>query len=261
MEALALALGWLGGGVVNWLADSLPRYRRPVRPRCPHCGAPRRGIAWLGLLEGLSGSRCRYCRAPRGARPWVVELFSAAFAVWLFQRDPRLDVFAPGLLVGLVFLLIAVIDIEHRLVLRIVVVPSAVLLGILGALQPNRGPVKVLLGGAAGFFILWLMYLLGLAFSRWMARRRGAPLEEVAFGFGDVMLGGLIGLVVGWPGILIAVVTGVLLAGLFSMVYLATMFLRRRYAVFTAIPYGPFLLLGACLVYYGGRTALEVLIA
>lgn len=254
------AVGLLGGAAVNWLADSLPVFRRPVRPRCPHCGAPRRPRAWLGVLEALSGARCLFCGTSRGARPWVVELLSAAFALWLFERGPSLPVFLPGLLVGLVFLLIAVIDIEHRLILRIVAIPSAVVLGLIGALQPNRGPLKVLLGGVAGFLILWLMYLLGLAFSRWMSRRRGTPLEEVAFGFGDVMLGGLIGLVVGWPGVVIAVFTGVLLAGIFSLGYIGFMFLRGRYAVFTAIPYGPFLLLGACLVYYGGRTALEALL-
>jgi leader peptidase (prepilin peptidase)/N-methyltransferase len=254
------ALGWLGGGLVNWLADALPIYRRPVRPRCHRCGGPRGPMAWLGLLDAASGSVCRYCGARRGARAWLVELACAAFAVWMYLRDPSLAVFLPGLLVGLVFLLIAVIDIEHRLILRIVALPSAVLLGVIGALQPNRGPVKVLLGGVAGFLILWLMYLLGLAFSRWMARRRGAPLEEVAFGFGDVMLGGLIGLVVGWPGVIIAVVTGVLLAGVFSLGYLGLMILRRRYSTFTPIPYGPFLLAGAGLVYYGGRTALETLI-
>jgi prepilin signal peptidase PulO-like enzyme (type II secretory pathway) len=119
--------------------------------------------------------------------------------------------------------------------------------------------MKVLVGGLAGFLILWVMYLLGLAFSRWLARRRGAPLDEVAFGFGDVMLGGLIGLVVGWPGIVIAVVTGILLAGAYSLGYLLFMALLRRYAAFTAIPYGPFLLLGASLVYYGGRAAFESL--
>jgi leader peptidase (prepilin peptidase)/N-methyltransferase len=168
-------------------------------------------------------------------------------------------VYLPGLLVGLVFLLIAVIDVEHRLILRVVVIPSAVVLGLVGSLQPTRGPMKVLLGGLAGFLILWVMYLLGLAFSRWLARRRGAPLDEVAFGFGDVMLGGLIGLVVGWPGIVIAVVTGILLAGAYSLGYLLFMALLRRYAAFTAIPYGPFLLLGASLVYYGGRAAFESL--
>jgi leader peptidase (prepilin peptidase)/N-methyltransferase len=257
---VAAALGWLGGGAINWLADSLPTYRRPALLRCPHCDAPRRPVAWLGLVDAMTGSHCRYCGAGRGARPWVVELLSLALAVWLQQRQPGIAVFVPALLVGLVFLLIAVIDIEYRLVLRIVVVPSAALLAVIGALQPNRGPVKVLLGGAAGFLILWVMYLLGLAFSRWMARRRGTPLDEVAFGFGDVMLGGLIGLVVGWPGVIIAVVTGVLLAGVFSLGYVAVMILRRSYSSFTPIPYGPFLLAGACLVYYGGRTALESLI-
>src|SRR3972149_3035578 len=220
------------------------------------------GCRRAGLAGGGRRRRGGRLPAPRRAppRPWVIELVSAALAVWLVRRDPILVAFLPGLLGGLVFLLIAAIDIEHRLILRVVAVPSAVVLGVIGALQPPRGPVKVLLGGAAGFLILWLMYLLGLAFSRWMSRRRGTPLEEVAFGFGDVMLGGLIGLVVGWPGVIIAVLTGVLLAGAFSLIYLVVLFLRRRYSAFTAIPYGPFLLLGACLVYYGGRTALEALI-
>src|SRR3972149_851506 len=205
-------------------------------------------------MDALAGA------ARRGARPLVIEVVSAALAVWLIRRDPSLATFLPGLLVGLVFLLIAAIDIEHRLILRVVAAPSAVVLGVIGALHPARGPVKVLLGGAAGFLILWLLYLLGLAFSRWMSRRRGTPLEEVAFGFGDVMLGGLIGLVVGWAGGGIAGLARVRLAGAFSLIYLVVLFLRRRYSAFTAIPYGPFLLFGACLVYYGGRTALEALI-
>ena len=56
MDGLVVAaLGWLGGGAVNWLADSLPIYRRPVRPRRPRCGAPRRTAAWLGLIDALTG--------------------------------------------------------------------------------------------------------------------------------------------------------------------------------------------------------------
>ncbi|HMK08967.1 MAG TPA: prepilin peptidase [Anaerolineales bacterium] len=258
---LVAALGCLAGAAVNWLADVLPVHRRLVRPRCPACHGPRPPSSWLGLLDAFGGGRCRYCGRRRGLRPPLTELVSAGFAVWLYARQPHPPPFLAGWLVGIVFLLIAVIDIEHRLILRLVVIPAALVLGVLGALQPGRGPVKVLLGGVAGFLLLWLMYLLGLAFSRWMARRRRAALDEVAFGFGDVLLGGLIGLVVGWPGVIIAVVTGVILAGVFSLGYLAYMSLRRRYSAFTAIPYGPFLLLGACLVYYGGRTALEALMS
>jgi leader peptidase (prepilin peptidase)/N-methyltransferase len=74
------------------------------------------------------------------------------------------------------------------------------------------------------------------------------------------MLGGLIGLIVGWPGVIIAVLTGVLLAGVFSIGYIGWMVLRGRYNAFTPIPYGPFLVMGAALVYFGGRTALEGLV-
>ncbi len=75
----------------------------------------------------------------------------------------------------------------------------------------------------------------------------------MAFGFGDVTLAGLIGLVVGWPAVVLALLVGILAAGVFSLGYLLVMLARRRYTAFTAIPYGPFLILGASLVFYGGK--------
>lgn len=248
----------LAGTAVNVLADSLPRTRRPDRSRCLQCGAPRPWLGWIAILTVLFGRwRCSYCGEGRGLRPVVVEVVSVGFGLWLWGREPDLAVFLPGLLIAWIFLLIAVIDIEHRLILRVVVLPSSLVVLLLSALQPWRGAAKTLLGGVAGFLLLWLMYLLGIVISRWIGRRRGASLDEVAFGFGDVMLGGLLGLAVGWPGVVIAVVIGILAAGLFSLAYLLVMLLRRNYTPYTAIPYGPFLLLGAAVVYYGGRTALE----
>jgi leader peptidase (prepilin peptidase)/N-methyltransferase len=261
MGLFVAAFGLLGGSVVNWLADALPATRRPTRPRCAHCGAPRQRRAWSGVVEAFfAAGRCAYCGGKRGSRAWIIELTGLAFAVFLYRRDGDPVVFIPGLLVGLLFLLIAVIDLEHRLILQVVVFPSAALVVLASFFQPARGPAKTLSGGLAGLIILWAMYLLGIAFSRWIARRRGSPLDEVAFGFGDVMLGGLIGLIVGWPGVIIAVITGVLVAGVFSIAYVGWMLLRGKYSAFAPIPYGPFLLVGAALVYYGGRTALEGLI-
>ncbi len=190
----------------------------------------------------------------------LVEAFSAGAAVWLVGRTSDPGALLAGAVVGFVFLLITVIDIEHRLILRVVALPGAAVVGLLGMLDPARGPVKTLAGGAVGFLLLWGMYLLGLAFSHWRSGKRGEASDEVAFGFGDVMLGGLIGLVVGWPGILLAVVFGILLAGAASLVYLVGMLALRRYTPLAAIPYGPFLILGASIVYYGGRSALETLL-
>ncbi|HSR49114.1 MAG TPA: A24 family peptidase [Anaerolineales bacterium] len=258
---MVLILGILAlaaGAGINILADDLPARRRLSGPHCRYCGAPRPPLGWSAIVSFFArADRCAYCASRRGFRPLIVELASVGLALWLFVRNPDPNVFIPALLVGLIFLLIAVVDIEHRLILRVVVAPAAVLFLVLGSIQPARGPLKTVLGGIAGFVILWLMYLLGILIARWIARRRGQALEEVAFGFGDVMLGGLLGLVVGWPGILIAIVLGVLAAGIFSIGYIGVMLLRRRYTPYMPIPYGPFLLIGASVVYFGGRTALE----
>lgn len=262
MVLIVAIVALVAGAGINLLADVLPARRKPTRPRCRHCTASRPWPAWIAIVSiFVGGDRCAYCASGLGVRPVAVELTSVGLGVWLFLRDPDPIVFLPALLVGLTFVLIAVIDIEHRLILRVVVAPAAVLFLAIGSLQATRGPVKTALGGIAGFAILWLMYLLGILLSRWIARRRGQALEEVAFGFGDVMLGGLIGLVVGWPGILVAVVLGVLAAGIFSLGVLGVKLVQRRYTPYMPIPYGPFLLIGASVVYFGGRAALVRLMA
>jgi Flp pilus assembly protein protease CpaA len=140
-----------------------------------------------------------------------------------------------GTAVGFVFLLITVIDIEHRLIPHVVVVPSALVLGLMQAVDPSRGPVKTALGGVAGAASFYVLYLLGEAFARALARARGRSLDEVAFGFGDVTLAGLIGLIVGWPAVVLALLVGILAAGLFSLAYVLVMLARRRYTAFTPI--------------------------
>jgi prepilin signal peptidase PulO-like enzyme (type II secretory pathway) len=158
-----------------------------------------------------------------------------------------------AMLVVWVFLLITIMDVEHRLILHAVSLPAAALLGVLSALDPAHGLVKTLLGGSAGFGIVLLLFLFGGLFARWISHWRGQPLEEVAFGFGDVTLSAVIGLVVGWPGVILALFIGILAAGAFSLLYMLIQLLRRRYSPYMPFPYGPFLILGALLVYIGGR--------
>ncbi len=177
-------------------------------------------------------------------------------ALLIFHADPTPWAFWPSFLVASVFLLIMVIDIEHRLILHIVSVPAAVAIGLLGTLDPNRGLSKTLLGGLAGFGIVFGFFLLGGVLARLLARLRGQVLEEVAFGFGDVTLAGVIGLAVGWPGVVLAILLGVFAAGVYSFGHILVTLLLHRYSPFHAIPYGPFLILGAALVYFGGRELL-----
>jgi prepilin signal peptidase PulO-like enzyme (type II secretory pathway) len=93
-----------------------------------------------------------------------------------------------------------------------------------------------------------------------MSRLRGSQIDEVAFGFGDVTLAGVIGLTVGWPGVLPALVLGIIAAGLFSFLFILGMMLRKKYNPFMPIPYGPFLVLGCLITYFGGKGLFTALI-
>jgi prepilin signal peptidase PulO-like enzyme (type II secretory pathway) len=159
----------------------------------------------------------------------------------------------------MIFVLITIIDVEHRLILHIVTGPSALIIGFLGVLDPGRGLQKTVEGGVVGFGAVLLLYLLGGLFARFVARSRGQALDEVAFGFGDVTLSGVIGLTVGYPGILMALFIGILAAGEYSLVYILYMIIRRKYQAFIPLPYGPFLILGASIVYFGGQPLIEAL--
>lgn len=258
MEILVGLLGWITAVAINALSDSLPYLRRPSLPRCPQCGKSRPLLSWSGLLARiLPAWRCAQCDQPRGYRSVVVELVSITGAILLYWRDPSAVVFWQGYLVGTVFLLIAIIDIEHRLILEVVSVPSMVIFGLIGIFDPARGMAKTLIGGAAGFCFILVMYLLGLLFARLMSRIRKTELDEIAFGFGDVMLAGVAGLVVGWSGIIVALLLAIFAAGTYSLIYMLIAMLRRRYSPFMAIPYGPFIILGAAFIYFGGAELLR----
>jgi leader peptidase (prepilin peptidase)/N-methyltransferase len=212
-------------------------------------------LAWSGLSAYLTGKQeCEYCATPIGYRAPIVEVAAILWPLVLYSIDPSPLFFWPTFLLSMYFLLIMVIDYEHRLILFVVTIPGAVVLAVVGLLDPSRGPEKTLLGGLVGFLAVFGLYLLGGLFARLVWRLRNQPIEEVAFGFGDVVLAGVIGLAVGYSGIILALVLGVLAGGIFSLGYLLVMVLRRRYQAFVPIPYSPFLILGGMFVYIGART-------
>ena len=257
MALIIALLGYFSGVVINALADSLPRSRRVELPVCLECGAPRQALAWSGLVAYASGRQdCEYCRTPRGYRAPIVEALATAWPLALFSIDPSPLFFWPTFLISMYFLLVMVIDYEHRLILFVVIIPAAIVLAILGSLDPSWGSAKTLLGGLVGFVAVFGLYLLGGLFARLIFRLRNQELEEVAFGFGDVMLAGVIGLAVGYPGIVLALLLGILAGGVFSLIYLVVMVARQRYTAFMPIPYSPFLIFGGMVVYIAGRAGL-----
>jgi leader peptidase (prepilin peptidase) / N-methyltransferase len=247
-------LGWLAGLFINYAADVLPLTRRFSQPVCLHCQSPFSWTAYLTLRA------CQNCGRRRSLRTWLVQILTtAAFVfVWLYPRNVL--AFPLAILVLIYFGIIAVIDLEHRLILHPTSLVGAVLGLIVGTYIHGYGQgdglllgvSMSLLGGLFGFGLMFLLYQLGTLVARFRARRMQAsgqaPDDEEALGGGDVYLAGVLGLMLGWPFIVRALVLGVLLGGLMSFLFILLLVVRRRYtsdALMTFIPYGPYFIIGA----------------
>lgn len=238
-----LALGWL----VNYLADVLPHTLRLGRPLClnPDCGAAFHWTDYL-LLR-----RCPKCARSRRLRTYVLLILTAAISIYIWLSPPKQLGFALGSVVLTYLLLVAVIDLEHRLILRPLSIAGLILAALVGIYV--RGWQSTLIGGAAGFGIMYLFYLLGVLFTRWRARRLGKANGEEALGSGDVTLATILGLLLGWPPIWFGLLLGILISGVIGLIIILALLLTRRYkthAFNVFIPYGPFFILSTFLLIY-----------
>jgi leader peptidase (prepilin peptidase) / N-methyltransferase len=252
---LVALIGILAGGVVNALADDLPHRRNPRLPHYPD-DTPRPPIAWLGLTAFLFGKRV----SPNGAKlswryPLTELLTSGLMVLTLYASDERqastLQIIF-WLIYMAILVLITVIDIEHRLILFKVINPTVVLVIIEALLTSENAPptlVNALIGGAAGYIIFFILFNGGAVFTYIMGKLRGQDIPEVAFGYGDVMLAGVSGLMLGWQPLIFSLFITVFLGAFGALIYIISRrFLGKRYSAFSAIPYGPYIVIGTLLM-------------
>lgn len=257
-------LGIVSGIVINRAADNLP-YDRALfaAPHCPHCNTPRKWIQQSGILAYLARrDKCPHCSAPLAARAPVVEIGAAILFAWLANRFP------PGLYLAAIcffsaaLILLAVIDLEYKLILNVLSLPLTVVAFIAAPLlygganaQFDAFPFQAywisFLGIVTGYALTLAIYYLGVLFLRMVNRGRAHKINTVAFGMGDVKLAGLLGALVGFPAIIYVLVYAILLGGVGALGFIVwRMVTRKSYSAFMAIPYGPYLILagGAFLI-------------
>lgn len=250
---ISIVLGVLSGALINLLADTLPYRMRPDAPRCHACHFSLRGSQVVTVWAFAVGQwRCAQCGAGLRWRRLTVEIASAALLAFVAQR---FGLTVRSLLLSLLLeclLLITVIDLEHRLILYVTVGPAAAAALAYSLFGTGRAwmaaLVPTLIGGAVGFGVFFGFYVLGFAYSALVARLRGQPLNEIAFGGGDVNLGGVVGLAVGWPAIVLSLFYTVLSGGVVAVLFMLVLHFRRQDWRFRPIPYGPFIVLAASVL-------------
>jgi leader peptidase (prepilin peptidase) / N-methyltransferase len=244
MEAVTFAgvLGAIVGSFLNVVTYRLPRRESLVTPasHCPNCGTPVKPydnipiLSWL-LLRG----HCRSCAEPISPRYPFVEALTAALCVGAVLVHHSASGVALSIALILIVVPAAMIDLEHRIIPNKLTALGAVLALAIGlTLDPSGEPSRLIAAGAAGGFLL----LAALAYPGGM-------------GMGDVKLAGVMGLFLGAavaPAILIALLTGVLLG--------AVIIARKgaQEGRKTAVPFGPFLALGALFAVFLGHQLVDV---
>jgi leader peptidase (prepilin peptidase)/N-methyltransferase len=242
----ALFVAALGGLVIgsflNVVAYRLPAGGSLLTPgsRCASCEHPVRPrdnipvVSWLRLH-----GRCRDCDAPISRRYPLVEAGTALLfvAVVAVHHDD-----ATKLVLGLVlvaFLVpLALIDLDTRLLPNKLTLPAAIAAIVLGTLIDPSGEPERLIAcvGAGGFFLV-----AALAYPRGM-------------GMGDVKLAGVLGLFLGREA------AAALFVGLLAGVVVGVVIIARkgsREGRKTAVPFGPFLALGAVVALLVGEQIVD----
>ena len=244
MQVIAFAgvLGALGGSFLNVVAYRLPRHESLVTPasHCTRCGTPVKPydnipiLSWL-LLRG----HCRTCAAPISIRYPLVEALTAALCVGAVLTHTSAAQIALSVALILIVVPAALIDLEYRIIPNRLTALGAVLALAIGlALDPAGEPERLIAGAAAGGFLL----IAALAYPGGM-------------GMGDVKLAAVMGLFLGRavaPAIMIALLAGVL----FGAVVMARKGAHEGRK--TAVPFGPFLALGAVAAVYAGQPLVDL---
>ncbi|MCK6578070.1 MAG: A24 family peptidase [Anaerolineae bacterium] len=251
----AALAGILLGGVVNILADDLPRRRIPIFPPRYPDGTPRPMSAWLGISAFLLGKRVTPSGSSLSWRYPLAELFTAGLFVLTLAAtadDPKMTqlqlVFWLAYMV--IFALITVIDLEHRLILFVVVIPAWGI-ALLDAATTNYGADfgQALIGGAVGFGVFFLLYLGGFLFVSISGTLRGHSTTEVAFGYGDVLLITLSGFMLGWQPLIPTMFLTVFLGALGALAWILSRSLSRTgYSLFTPLPYGQYIVIATIIL-------------
>jgi leader peptidase (prepilin peptidase)/N-methyltransferase len=235
-------MGAIFGSFLNVVAYRLPRHESIATPasHCTQCGTPVKPYDNIPILSYLLlRGHCRSCAAPISVRYPLVEALTGALCAGAVLAHSSAAAIALSIALILMVVPAALIDLEHRIIPNKITALGAVLALAIGlALDPSGEPGRLIAGAAAGGFLL----AAALAYPGGM-------------GMGDVKLAGMMGLFLGAavaPAILIALVSGVLLG--------AVVIARKgaRQGRKTAIPFGPFLALGALVGVFAGQPLVDV---
>jgi leader peptidase (prepilin peptidase) / N-methyltransferase len=247
-------LGAIVGSFLNVCIVRIPKGGSVVHPpsHCPGCKTAIRFYDNIPLLSYIALlGRCRACGEHISPRYFIVELLMASLAVILYYQFS----FSLAFLVSFVFvaalIVISFIDLDVRIVPDVIRLPGLIA-GLLFSVVARYGindpfelipsPLNALIGVLVGGG-----FLLALA---WVYE---AFTGVEGMGGGDIKLLAMIGAFLGWTSIPFTLLFASLTGSVIGIGFMIAKGVGRRFA----LPFAPFLCLGALLYLFFGNELIQ----
>ncbi|MEW6188688.1 MAG: prepilin peptidase [Actinomycetota bacterium] len=239
MGLVFFIFGLAVGSFLNVCIYRLPRKESIIFPNshCPHCGGVIKIYDNIPLVSYLLlKGRCRYCEGRISIQYPLVELLTGLLFLFCFLKFGPSTRFLSASFFTSILLLVAAIDLKHKIIPNKVILPALVIQAILVILSNPQAMSSSLIGFFIGGGLLLLVALLAHLF----LRREG-------MGGGDIKLAAFLGIFLGWY-VLIALFLGFLLGAIAGIALIIFKEMSRR----DIIPFGPFLALGGLITLFFG---------
>jgi leader peptidase (prepilin peptidase)/N-methyltransferase len=244
-DILIIVFGGVVGSFLNVCIYRLPREKSIVLPSsfCPNCEDPIKFYDNIPMLSYiLLRGKCRRCGARISMRYPVVEFLTALF-FYLLYRKMGLTPELPILMVFVALLVvISFIDLEFQIIPDILSIGGLAAGFLLSFLRPyftwGDALTGILVGGG-------VLYAIAIGYQL-LAKREG-------MGGGDIKLLAMIGSFCGLKGVIFSLMAGSVVG---TLVGLPLMFVKGENTKY-AIPFGPFLSLGALVFIFMGESIIH----
>lgn len=256
----AFLFGAIVGSFLNVCIFRIPLGKSLIFPssRCPQCKAPIKAYDNIPILSySLLGGKCRSCKAPISPRYPLVETMMALFSVFLMLKFGLSASFFISFILISSLVVVSFIDLDHRIIPDTISLPG-IILGLLASFMKPAGQNDFLvrfvfrtvkgginmatLDSLLGIFIGGgLLYAVAVLFY-WVTKKEG-------MGGGDIKLLAMIGAFLGWTSTVFTIVVSSLIGSIVGVALMVAKGADSKYA----IPFGPFLSMGAVIYLFFGR--------
>jgi leader peptidase (prepilin peptidase)/N-methyltransferase len=219
-----------------------------TRSRCPHC---KKNLPWYDLVPFFSyiilAGRCRVCKKTISIQYPIVEAVTALIFVLIYWQY---GLSIEGTLLATIsslLIVVATYDWLHLEIPDILIYSAAIFAS--GLIVYSLWQIQSLPDLNS-----WLTYIYGLLIGVGFFGFLVVVSKQKWMGVGDVLLAGLMGLILGYPNIIVALFLAFLLGSLFSLVLMAT----KKKTLKDAVPFGPFLVLATFIALFWGNNLLNI---